>query len=210
MDYLGQLLSQNLTDLLALEPWRQAAVFLPLGVLLLICTYTDFKEKKVYNKYTYPFAGVGLLCHTMAYGVDGLVAALMGGIISFVLGFIFFLTKGMRGGDVKLFTVVGIFLGAYANSSVFVYSMLVGSIGGLAKAIATGYIWTMFQRIGRFLRGLFRSVAYQTNMTEKLETDERSWIPFSVYVLIGTILTYTDAYFEWPLLFERITQLFRV
>ena len=167
------------------------------------------KSKKVYNKYTYPSAGIGLLCHTAAFGIDGLVAALLGGVIAFCGGLVLFITNGMRGGDVKLFTVVGIFLGAQSMGSTFFYSMIAGGIGGIAVALYNGYLWLMLKRVAKFIWGLVRMVGYGTaQVREKLEVDERSWLPFSIYVLIGVVLTYTDAAYEQPQLLAYFLSLF--
>ena len=210
-EYFSRILSLGIADLMDLEPWRYWVVLAPLGFLLLVCTYTDFKEKKVYNKWTYPFAGVGILCHTMAFGLDGLVAGLLGGIIAFAVGLLLFVTNGMRGGDVKLLTVVGIFLGSKGVGSTFFYSMIAGGVGGLLVAAYNGYLWVMLKRIGKFIWGIIKMIAYQTAMVrEKLEVDERSWLPFSIYVLIGVVLTWTDAMFDWPGLLEMFLMAWKV
>ncbi len=195
--------------LLKTPTYNQFFVLVPLAIVLLIATFTDLKEKKVYNKLTYPAVGVGILCHTLALGIDGLVSALIGGVALFGAALLLFIGGAMRGGDVKLLTVVGAFLGWYSGFEVFFYSLLVGSIGGIVVSIFNGYFIQMLKNMYTILRSIVRVVIYRTGqLWEKPEFDERSWLPFSTWILIGTILTWTNAQHQWPGLFKKFLAAF--
>ena len=91
-------------------------------------------------------------------------------------------------------TVVGAFLGPQGLGEVTFYSVLVGGAGGLVMAAFNGYLVDMLKRLGRFLRGIYRFIIYRTMaVTEKMERDERSWIPFAIAILFGGLFTWTDA-----------------
>jgi len=187
----------------------QLFVLLPLGIILSIATFTDLKEKKVYNKLTYPSVGIGLLCHTIALGWEGLLAGFLGALALFGASLLLFIGGAMRGGDVKLLTVVGAFLGWYSGFEVFFYAMLVGSIGGIIVSIFNGYIFQLFKNMFRILRSAARVLMTQNGQFwEKPEFDERSWLPFSTWILIGTILTWTNLSYQWPGLFKRFLTAF--
>jgi prepilin peptidase CpaA len=186
-------------ELVKLEPVRQALVLLPLALVLITCAWTDFRDRKVYNKVTYPAFFVGLAAHTIAFGLGGFVDAFAAALIAFAIGLFLLATRMVGGGDIKLLIVVGAFLGKAGLAEVTFYSVLAGGVGGLVSAAINGYLWQMLQRMGRWLRGIFRAVAYRSEqMAEKLERDDRSWIPFAIAILVGGIVTWTDATYGWP------------
>lgn len=190
-------------ELVQLEPARQAVVLLPLAVVLITCAWTDFRDRKVYNKVTYPAFFVGLLTHTIAFGLTGVVDAFLAALIAFGIGLVLLITRLVGGGDIKLLIVVGAFLGKAGLAEVTFYSVIAGGIGGLIAATLNGYLWEMLERVGRWFRGLYRAVVYRSkHMAEELERDERSWIPFAIAILAGGIVTWTDATYGWPGLWE--------
>ena len=98
----------------ALELWKQLVILVPLGVVLLISTYTDLKERKVYNKVTYTAFFVGLVAHTIAFGPMGFVWALVAALATFFACLVFFIfipAGGFGGGDLKLLTATAAFVG---------------------------------------------------------------------------------------------------
>ena len=188
--------------LLELELWRRLVILIPLAIVLVIAAYTDARERKVYNKLTYPAVGVGILAHGIAFGLSGFLDALLAAGATLVGGFLLFLVlpRGwLSAGDIKLMVVVAAFLGLLGLGEMLFYSVLAGGVLGLGMAAVNGYLWEMLARMGRYLRGLFRAVAYRSEMVkEELERDPRSRVPFAVAMLAGTILAYTDAAYQWP------------
>jgi prepilin peptidase CpaA len=190
-------------ELVKLEPVRQAVVLLPLAVVLITCAWTDYKERKVYNKVTYPAFFIGLATHMIAFGLGGFVDAFLAALIAFAIGLFLLATRLVGGGDIKLLIVVGAFLGKAGLAEVTFYSVLAGGVGGLIAATFNGYLWEMLKRLGRWFRSLYRAIVYRSkHMAEELERDERSWIPFAIAILAGGILTWTDAAYDWPGLWE--------
>ena len=186
-------------ELATLEPVRQAVVLLPLAIVLITSAYTDYRDRKVYNKVTYPAFFIGLICNTIALGVDGLLDGLTAAALTFVLGLLLLAIRVIGAGDIKLLIVVGAFLGMQGLGEVTFYSVLVGAVGGMIAALFNGYLWEMLQRIGRFLRGVYRMILYRDRiMMEKMEHDDRSWIPFAIAILFGGLFTWTDAVYAWP------------
>ena len=185
--------------LLELETWRTLLVVLPLAATLLVSAVWDAMERKIPNVVTYPAFGVGLLVHTVAWGWWGLAWALGAALTTFVVGLFLMIGGLMGGGDVKLLVATGAFLGFGGLGEVLFYAVWVGFLLGLLMAAFNGYLWTMLGRMGRFLWGLVRRVAYQTDqVAEELETDERSEVPFGVAIFLGFVLAYTEASSGWP------------
>lgn len=198
-------------ELVTQEPIRQALVLIPLAAVLITCAYTDYKERKVFNKVTYPAFFLGLAVHGIALGWAGLLDGFLAALIAFGIGLVLLFTRMIGGGDIKLLIVVGAFLGKAGLAEVTFYSVLAGAVGGLIAALFNGYLWEMFKRLGRFFRGIYRSLAYRSGaMAEKLERDERSWIPFAIAIMVGGVLTYTDAVYRWPGLWEIFVNAWRI
>lgn len=190
-------------ELAKLEPLRQAVVLLPLAIVLLASAFTDYRDRKVYNNVTYPAFFIGLICHAIALGLDGFLDGLGAAALAFVLGLFMLAVRVIGGGDIKLLIVVGAFLGLQGLAEVSFYSVIVGAIGGLIVALFNGYLIDMMKRLWRFLRGLVRTFVYRSSvMAEKLEKDERSWIPFAIAIFFGGLFTWTDAVYQWPALWD--------
>jgi prepilin peptidase CpaA len=188
--------------IVALELWKQLVILVPLGAMLVASTYTDLKERKVYNKVTYSAFGVGLLAHTIAFGPMGFVWALVAAIATFIVCLVFFIfipAGGFGGGDLKLLTATAAFVGGQGILAISWYSVLAGAALGLVMAIYTGYLWDMLKNMFRFLRGIYRLVVYRTrNLAEKMEVDDRSRVPYAAAVLAGAVLAYSEEAFGWP------------
>lgn len=197
--------------LLKLSTVKYMIVLLPLFIILGFATYTDLKSRKVYNKLTYPSLGIGLFCHTLALGWDGLFDGLLGALALFITGLVLFIGGAMRGGDVKLLTVVGAFVGWYSGFEVFFYAMLTGAVGGLVISTFNGYLIQMFKNMYMLVRSAARvALTGTTAAWETPELDERSWLPFSTWIFLGTILTWTTLAFGSPNLFIRFLNAFRI
>jgi prepilin peptidase CpaA len=185
--------------LLELETWRTLLVLLPLAVALCVSAVWDAMERKIPNVVTYPAFGVGLVVHAVAWGWWGLAWALGAAVTTLLVGIVLMIGGVMGGGDVKLLTATAAFLGFGGLGEVLFYAVWIGFLLGVVLAIANRYVWEMFARMGRWLRGLFRWAVYRTDqVAESLETDERSEVPFGVAIFLGFVLAYTEAASGWP------------
>ena len=187
-------------ELAHLAPWQIALVLVPVALVCLIAAWTDWHERKVFNKHTYPLVIVGLVTHTIALGWAGLGDGLLSVALALVIGLVLSTFGWMGGGDIKLLMGVGASLGMSTLLQVTFYSVWVGAILGLLLAASNGYIWIMFRNVGRYLRGVFRMIAYKTKaVKEELEVDdERNKVPFAIAIMGGVVLTFTDAFSHWP------------
>jgi prepilin peptidase CpaA len=192
--------------------WGQILLLVPLGVILAIAAYTDIRERKVFNKLTYPAFLVGLLIHPIAtMSLAGLGWGLLAGLVALVIGLLILPLGWIGGGDIKLLAVVGAFLGLQGLAQVFFYSVICGFALGMIMALFSGYLFEMFRRLFLFIRGLIRMVIYRTrNVASPLEKDQRSHMPFAVAIFAGGILAWLDAFYGWPGWYEMFVLAFRV
>src|SRR5260370_32861632 len=113
-----------------------------LSLVVLVAAITDLQSRRIPNWLTLPAVPVGLLAQTV-YG-DGFWQSLLGALGGFAALFALFAVGAGGAGDVKLFTVVGAFVGIRNLAAVFV---LVALIGGVAAVV-------VFLRAGGVTRGL--------------------------------------------------------
>lgn len=187
-------------ELIKLDAWKVVIVVAPLMIVCLIGAWTDWKERKVFNKHTYPLIVIGLVTHTIAVGWPGLLDGALAVVIALFVGILLMVFFRVGGGDIKLLMGVGAALGLSGLLQVAWYSVWVGAALGLALALFNGYLWVMLGNVYRYLRGVFRMIIYKTKMVrEELDVDdERNKVPFAIAILGGVILTLTDALYKWP------------
>ena len=89
-----------------------------LGLIVLTAAVTDLRWRRIPNWLTLPALPLGLIAQAV-YG-DGFVQGLLGALGGFAALFVLFAVGGGGAGDVKLFTVVGSFVGFHNLGVVFV------------------------------------------------------------------------------------------
>lgn len=185
--------------LLAMETWRIAVLLGPLGVVLLIAAITDLRERKVYNKLTYPAILIGLVLHTVVLGLDGLISGLIATGLTLLVGLFLIATPALKGGDIKLLMAVGAFAGGQALLEVSFYSVFAGFFLGIFMSIKNGYLRVMLGRLWRLIKGYVLMLLYRTkNLEPKLEPDERSKIPFAVAIFVGGLCVVSEHLYGLP------------
>lgn len=104
--------------------WSNLLLFL----LLLICVYTDIRERKIYNAVLFPFFSAAFIMNVVLKGLAGLEASLLGMAVGLGLFMIPFLLGGMGAGDVKLLAVIGAIKGWMFVLTAAVYMAFAGGI----------------------------------------------------------------------------------
>lgn len=111
-----------------------------LGGLLLICTFTDIKNRVVSMWVLSFFAGIGVF-YQIFLKREQIIIILLGMSIGFLAIIFSKLTKALGMGDAYLLIVCGIYLGFYGNLDLFA-----GAI--LSSAVYAGFL-LMFKKAGR-------------------------------------------------------------
>lgn len=100
-------------------------------VLLVFVTVTDFEQYVIFDSMLLPFAVAGI-CYTLHMQMpitEHFAAAFVGGLLFFLLTL---LTKGaIGGGDIKLISALGLWLGIHPLLSVIAYGLIAGGIAAL-------------------------------------------------------------------------------
>lgn len=194
-------------EIISQQPiWAQWLLLLPLGLVLAAAAVTDWRDRKIYNWLTYPAFGGALVLHTIAFGWSGLGAGFLTALAVLVIGLVILPFGWLGGGDIKLLVVIGAALGPIPLFEIFFYAVCVGFLMGISLSLVNGYLWELCKRIGRYLKSLILTVATQTNLSRKLETDERAYLPFAIPIFIGSIFAVTDVYLGWPLFMDWVRE----
>ncbi|MEX1256121.1 MAG: prepilin peptidase [Gemmatimonadota bacterium] len=120
------------------------------GTLILVAitaSWFDLRERRVPNALTIPSLGFAVLMG-LADGLPGVGMALAGAAICFLFALPLFLVGGLGGGDVKLLTAFGAFLGPQRLVSGFIAMALVGGVLAAVEMIRR-------RAVGRTFRNLF-------------------------------------------------------
>lgn len=128
----------------ALKGGGQSPTMLVLRLVLLAMGYaaalTDFLEKRVPNRLVAALAVAWLLIlaplvlydpdAAIAIGVSGLLGFVIAGVVLLVVYFVS--RKGLGGGDVKLMSVAGLYLGYNGALSALLYGSVLSAVTALA------------------------------------------------------------------------------
>lgn len=166
-----------------------------LGLLagfLLAAVFTDTATRKIPNKLVATGVITGLLCQAFLPGSDGLIAALNGLGLGFVLFLPMYLLRVMGGGDVKLMAMVGAFTGSPDIVGVVLSTLLAGGILSLLFALRLRAVCQLFSNL-RFIalaKASREMLAARGSAISSVGT-----LPYALAIAIGTA-----GYFVWKII----------
>lgn len=160
-----------------------------LALVLLICLYTDLRERKIYNVVVFPAIIFGLLYNFYSAGIDGALWAFKGFGLGLAVFFIPFALGGLGAGDVKLMGAIGALMG---SQFVLLTAIAAALFGGL---IAFG-IMLFKGQIGNFVRNTMGTLSIflgnkDIRSFDGLDKKEYSiGFPYGVPIALGVLVAY--------------------
>lgn len=156
-----------------------------LGFTLGIAAFTDWRDRKIYNKLLVPSFFIALLLNTIYGGRLGLTNSLLGAVIGFLLLLLPYLMGGMGAGDVKLLTVIG----AFGGSQFVITSFLCGAIiGGIISGILLARRKAFIATLKHFL--LFLPLLKKPhNFSESMNNACQEKFPYGIAIVLGALIT---------------------
>jgi prepilin peptidase CpaA len=160
-----------------------------LSLVVLIAAFTDLRSRRIPNWLTLPALPVGLLAQTI-YG-DGIWQGLLGALGGFAALFALFAVGAGGAGDVKLFTVVGSFVGIRNLVTVFVLVAVIGGIAAVVVSLRAG-------ALTRVLKNSF-SIMASFGLGRWSELKERSDMhqPGALRLAYGAVIALGALLFLW-------------
>lgn len=156
------------------------------------CIYTDLTQRKIPNKLTFPFAGIGFVSSFVLYGFQGVVEASMGMLLGFFILFIPFLLKGMYAGDVKMLMAIGAMQGGRFVIETAIYMAFIGGIISLGVLIKEGQFIRCLKKIKYYLLSIL--FLGQVGLWEGEERLEKIYIPYALAIGMGAIVAIIQMY----------------
>lgn len=121
------------------------------GVYTVVAAITDIRIKKVPNKLTIPFFGLGIVYQFAFHGLAGLGEGAMGFAVGFGLLFLLWVIGSGGGGDVKLMGGLSMWLGWKLTIMVLVGSAFVAMVGTLYVIISSMFTRGVYDTKDKFL-----------------------------------------------------------
>ncbi len=148
--------------------------------IIALCTITDIKERKIYNRVLIVGIIMALLLNAYEHGFNGLFETLKGLIVGTLLFFIPYLLGWLGAGDAKLTGVIGAFGGWHFA----LYATLC-----IAAAGAIISIWLLIRdkKTGSNLENL-RMLFFARPAFFARENHSQYTFPYAVAIMLGTIL----------------------
>jgi prepilin peptidase CpaA len=163
----------------------------PLGAALIWAAATDLRSRRIPNVLTFALALCGIAQSFMPMGTVSPAQSLLGLLAGFMLMLPLFAIGARRGGDLKLLTGVGAWLGPGAILVVFAVEAIVGMVIVLTQAAAQGRLTVLFRNSTVVAMNLAHLRDFGLDHVATTGNECRSVhkpLPFAVPVLIATAL----------------------
>ncbi len=150
----------------------------------------DVGTRRIPNFITVGGVAVALVLRLSSGGVDALVGGLLGALLAFLLTFPLFMLKGMGGGDVKLLTAVGAFLGPYSTFVALLATALVGGVLAVVVSFRRKRLGSSLSGTVTVVKGLaLKAVSGgEVDAVPTLETRNAVTVPYGVAIAVGAVI----------------------
>ncbi|MGN6388541.1 MAG: A24 family peptidase [Burkholderiaceae bacterium] len=175
----------QLLAMLATDP-RIVMLFL----LLIVAAASDYRSYRIPNWLTVGGGLFGIAYNALvpAYPSIGLVGALEGYTLGLAVLFPFYVLKIMGAGDVKLFAMVGAFVGAPDVMYVIGWTFVIGGIAACMLTLARGTLGRMLANVKQLMGVAVFTVAGGIKPEFQLGGGiSAGKLPYAISIAVGTI-----------------------
>ena len=169
----------------------------PLGAALVWAAAQDLHSRPIPNVLTFALVLCGIAQSFMAWGTVLPTQSLLGLGAGFLLTFPMFAISAIRGGDVKLLTGIGAWLGPNMVVAIFMVEAIVGMVIVLGQALAQGRLRILFRNSAVVGMNLMHLRDFGIDHVATTGNECRSVnkpLPYAVPVLIATALVAYASY----------------
>jgi prepilin peptidase CpaA len=157
-----------------------------LSLILVIAAVTDLQSRRIPNWLTLPAIPMGLAAQII-YG-DGFWAGLFGACAGFIALFALFAIGAGGGGDVKLFTAVGSFVGINNVVVVFVLVAMLGGIAAVFVALRAGALGRVLRNTASIVMSAGRGRWSELRQRSDLNRPGALSLPYGAVIAAGALL----------------------
>lgn len=146
---------------------------------------TDIQRSRIPNWLTYSGLLLALAARVALLGLPGLRDGLAGAAVGGALFFVLFLIGGMGGGDVKMMTAVGAWLGASQAFTVLIATAIAGGFLGLGYMLFRRQTFLTLINTFELVRHHL-TTGLQQHPTLNIRAERSVRVPFGVAIAFGT------------------------
>ena len=150
----------------------------------------DVGTRRIPNYITVGGLAVALGLRLSTGGVEALLGGLLGALLAFLLTFPLFMLRSMGGGDVKLLTAVGAFLGPYNTFVALLATALVGGVLAIVVSLHRKRLGASITGTFTVMRGLALKAisAGEVDAVPTLETEGAVTVPYGIAIAVGAVI----------------------
>lgn len=164
-----------------MNAWSTGALALLLGA----AAWSDIRSHRIPNVLVLLGLITGLLLQMSAEGMPGLVRALLGMVVGFLVLMPFYLLRTLGAGDVKLMAAVGALMGPAEIVGVFLATLLAGGLMALVQALRA----KMLREVSRNVKLIVTDGVLKTGRVPALDQLSQSAgrLPYGVAIALGAL-----------------------
>lgn len=156
-------------------------------LLLAVCAWTDGREGKIYNKYTFPAMLFGIGIHFSFGGFDGLKYSLLGWAVGMGIQWVPYMLGLAKAGDVKLLAAVGALKGWAFCTFGFLYGAVAFAVVILPWLARRGDL----PEVGRNIAGYAKLAAATASAPDApAPVVTKKFVPWGVGLAIGFAIAF--------------------
>ena len=157
-----------------------------LGMILSIAIWQDVVHRKIPNALVLLASAFALLWSTTAAGV-GPGSALLGGLVAFLVFWVFYVIGAMGAGDVKLVTAVGMFLGRADVLGLCITVLIAGGVQSLIWALWKSRFQDVLRNTAQAMRHSALRLAHGEWPNAQDFPSGRDDMPYALAIGAGTL-----------------------
>lgn len=142
----------------------------------------DFATGKVSNQFIIIGLVLGFILQIILKGKSGIIPCIVGTIVPILVLMLVFMIGGIGAGDIKLFSVIGVFIGYQGVFTCIIASFVIGAFISIGKILINHNFLVCFNNIIRSFSQLYYSQTLPVYKREKSNT-----IHFTLPILISVI-----------------------
>ena len=155
-------------------------------LVLLIASLFDLSYYRVPNTYLASALLISLFRHLLAQGFYGVCPWLLGMIIPFIVCYVLYRCRMLGASDIKLFSVIGSFVGLRLLCSIMLMSLFFGAAMAAVKMIYRKNIFCRFRQLSNYVACFMKTGKLEPYYDRKKEGDD-GIIPFTVAISLAAL-----------------------
>jgi prepilin peptidase CpaA len=143
----------------------------------------DFSTGKISNYFIVAGLITGFVLQRLFGGNAQIIYSLAGAIIPILVLAVVFVIGGIGAGDIKLFSVIGVFLGVKGVFTCIVVSFIIGAVISLGKILVSRNFYLYFNNLINYV-----SLTYQSQKIQLYKKEKSNTIHFTLPIFISVLL----------------------